>query len=544
MADENPLGKTIVARWETEDAKRATWKPLWQSCSRYALPNEASFQETITPGTERTRYILDSTAPRSLELFASFLHTLLNNPSSKWITMGIDGEDPTRYTLPEKQWFENVAQIMQSSMAAPKADVYSQLHQLYLMLGNAGTGVLYVDMDAEKDLRIRQYHIDDCVIWEDESEMVNGIIRRRKYSRRQALSKWPDKDLGESFKNRPTQDPSKWLDEELTFYHGCMASKEAEEFDTKLKENFPFVATWVEEKAKHVISQEGYEEFPYIAGRWYKARGEVWGRSPTMTAMPDIRMVNRMSDTILRGAEKIVDPPIVIPDGGLVSPVRLSPGGITYSEGQIEPKTLIPPGTSRIETGNQLLEQRQQAIREAYFVPLFVTPESPVKTATQVLQEVDERNRAVSPMLVRVQGEVLQRLTRRVYGLLARAEKFPVPPSSILDPKRQLKVDYQSPLIASQRQMEGLSVVRLFETLAPWGQIDPGVFDNVDPDEVAKVLHMASNAPTSIWRSESKRDAVRAARFKQMEAQQQMEMLKNGGDTFAKIASATKTSDG
>lgn len=536
---ENPLGKSLVARWESEDSKRSTWKSLWQSCSRYALPNEASFQETITPGVERTRYILDSTAPRSLELFASFLHTLLNNPASKWITVGVDGEDPTRYSLAEREWFEQVGHVMQSAMAAPKADVYSQLHQLYLMLGNAGTGILFVDEDNDGDLRVRQYHLDDCVIWEDESEMVNGVIRRRKYTRQQALAKWPNEDLGESFANRPTQNDEKWLAEELMFYHACMSAQEGEQFDKRVRENFPYVSAWVEEKAKHVIKQEGYEEFPYIAGRWYKARGEVWGRSPTMTALPDIRMVNRMSDTILRGAEKIVDPPIVIPDGGLVSPVRLAPGGITYSEGQIEPKTLIPPGTSRIETGNQLLEQRQRAIRECYFVPLFVTPDSPVKTATQVLQEVDERNRAVSPMLVRVQGEVLQRMTRRVYGILGRANKFPPIPPSLQDPARRLKVDYQSPLIASQRQMEGLSVVRFFETLAPWGSIDPGVFDNVDADEVAKVLHMAANAPTTIWRSESKRDQVRVAREKQAQAMQQAEMLKNGGETYAKILAAS-----
>lgn len=543
---ESPLGKNIVARFEFEDGKRATWKPLWQSCARYSLPNEASFQEQITPGVERTRYILDSTAPRSLELFASFLHTLLNNPSSKWITMGVDGEDPTKYSLEEKSWFEDAAAVMQSAMAAPKADIYSQLHQIYLMLGCVGTGVLFVDSDPNADLRIRQYHIDDCVIIEDETEMIGTLIRKRKYTRRQALARWPQYDLGEDFKNRPSDD-GKWLDEEREFMHVVMPGKdpESENFSAGLKaKEFAYVSAWIAVKDKHVIVEEGYEEFPYVVPRWYKARGEVWGRSPTMTALPDIRMTNRMSDTILRGAEKIVDPPIVIPDGGLVSPVRLSPGGITYSEGQIEPKTLIPPGTSRIETGNQLLEQRQNAIREAYFVPLFVTKESPVKTATQVLQEVDERNRAVSPMLVRVQSELFQRLTLRVYGILSRAGRLPPIPTSLLDPRRKLKVDYSSPLIASQRQMEGLSLVRLFETMAPWAQVDPGIFDNVDADEVGKVLHAAANAPTSVWRSQSKRDLVREQRRKQNEANMQLEMLKNGGETFAKIAAATKPANG
>ncbi|HEY6019114.1 MAG TPA: portal protein, partial [Candidatus Paceibacterota bacterium] len=141
---EDTLGKYVVTRFEKEDGKRGTWKSLWQSCMRYAMPNEASFQETITPGTERTRYILDSTAPRSLELFASFLHSLLNNPGSKWIKMGVEGEDETKYSLAERSWFEQVAATMQASLEAPKADIYSQLHQVYLMMGSVGTACGFI----------------------------------------------------------------------------------------------------------------------------------------------------------------------------------------------------------------------------------------------------------------------------------------------------------------------------------------------------------------------------------------------------------------
>jgi hypothetical protein len=173
-----------------------------------------------------------------------------------------------------------------------------------------------------------------------------------------------------------------------------------------------------------------------------------------------------------------------------------------------------------------------------------VTKESPVKTATQVLQEVDERNRAASPMLVRVQAELFQVLLRRVYGLLLRAGKFPAPPTSLMEESRRLKVDYISPLTASQRQMEGLSVMRLFEMLAPWGQVDPGIFDNVDSDEVGKALHVASNAPVSIWRSDTKRQEVRDQRLKNAQLAQNAELFKQGGDTAAKLIAANGRANG
>jgi len=225
-------------------------------------------------------------------------------------------------------------------------------------------------------------------------------------------------------------------------------------------------------------------------------------------------MVNRMSDTILRGAEKIVDPPLVVPDGAIVSPVRLYPGGLTFVEGGAEIKSLIPPGTSRIETGNQLLIARQQAIKEAFFTPLFVTPDSPVKTATQVMQEVDERNRALSPMLVRMQSELFSRIAMRALDILAAAGQLPLPPAELQE-AGALKLEYVSPLIASQKQLEGLALARTFEQMSFWAQVDKGFFDWIDTDKVAQRIPLANGVDATFIKSETVVKSVRKARAEQ-----------------------------
>jgi len=92
----NKLADAIVEREKTRRGERGSWESLWQSIARYCLPNSASFMEQITPGQDRMRWILDSTAPRSLEMFASFLHTLLNNPASEWVRLGVEGEPEIR----------------------------------------------------------------------------------------------------------------------------------------------------------------------------------------------------------------------------------------------------------------------------------------------------------------------------------------------------------------------------------------------------------------------------------------------------------------
>ena len=534
MADK--LARLLVERERSLRSARSTWDTLWQSVTRYCLPNSATFTETVSAGLERTRAILDSTAPRALEMFASFLHTLLNNPASRWIRLGVEGEPDISKDPTNRAWFELVEKKIIDALVAPEADIYSQLHQVYLDLGAVGTACLFSDVAPSGRLRIRNYHMADCVVAEGEGENIDSMYRQRKTTRRQALQRFGKENLGKKYQDVKGGE----LDKDVRFLHVCFPSTDpaADEFPTKIKRlKAPFVAAWIDtEDDEKLIETATYEEFPYHVPRWYKARGEIYGRSPAMTVLPDIRMVNRMSDTILRGAEKIVDPPLYLPDGALVSPVRLFPGGMTFTEGNVEIRTLIPPGTSRIETGNELLKNRQQAIKEGFFTPLFVTPDSPVKTATQVLQEVDERNRALSPMLVRIQTELFHLLVTRVYNILDRSGQIPPKPQALAG--QTVRLEYVSPLIASQKQVEGLAVSRMFDQMALWAQVDPGIFDWIDTDKTARVIHAASGAPAELARNQTQVTELRAIRAKAQDAQAQAAMLNEAGKTAAPLITA------
>jgi len=252
--------------------------------------------------------------------------------------------------------------------------------------------------------------------------------------------------------------------------------------------------------------------------------------------MPDIRMVNRMQETILRGAEKLVDPPLTVPDGGIVSPVRLQPGGITYTEGQAQPQPLIPTGASRIDVGGQLLQQKQTSIRQAFFVSLFMTQESPVKTATQVAQEVDERNRALAPMLLRLQAELLQPFVRRVFGLLARGGAFEDPPQGL--DLSQVDADFVSPLTSSQKQEDALGVQRLMEIVLPFANADEGILDLFDIDEVGRVVQSGTGAPDSILRNEAEIRRLRNARAQQQRRQERLEQVNQRAEAASELTNA------
>lgn len=528
------LAEAVVDREQRLRSDRATEEALWQNVALYVVPRKATFTEEVSPGVERNRQVLDSTAPRSLELFASFLHTLLNNPSARWFRVRVKNRPELEERPKVKKWLEKVEERLLDAFNSRHTNLYTHLHNIYLDLGAFGTAVLYVEV-VDGLLRIRAYHLADCVVAENVAGFVDTMYRQFQPTVRQMLQRWPDatgRDVDAAKRNREKEN-----DTVRTIHAVFPVTDEIAELLPEDKRDRPFASVWVNAKERKTVAVgEGFHEFPYMVPRWYKTRGTVYGRSPAMTVLPDIRMTNRMMETILRGAEKLVDPPWLLPDGGLVSPLRLFSGGISFSDGAVKPEPLIPPGASRIEVGDALLRDRQQAIRDGFFVPLFVTPDSPVKTATQVLQEVDERNRAISPMLIRTQAELFHPLVLRVFKLLDREGKLPPPPADL--DAETIEVEYSSPLNASRLQLEALGTMRLIEGLLPWAQTDPAALDKFDPVKVAEVVHAGSGAPAKILRSDREAQKVAAARAELQRQQDQAAQLVQAVEAGAKVQTA------
>lgn len=518
------LAEALIERERERRGARSTWDSLWQAVTRYLIPEAATFQEEVSPGVERNRHVLDSTGPRSLELFASFLHTLLNNPAAQWFKLREMAEVERDYNSPVRTWAETAERQMLAEMARAGGGFYQQLHSAYLDIGAVGTAVLSVEAPGGR-LRVRHHHLKDCVIDENDDGQVDSIYRQREWTPRQAHQRFPGLELPKDQTHRSR------------FLH-CVFPTDDRDFAPLLPEDLeahPWASVWVHVEQAQVLDRGGYDEFPYMVPRWLKWGSEMYGRSPGMTALPDLRMVNRMMETVLRGAEKLVDPPLVWRDGALLSPVRAFPGGMTFTDADIEPRPLIPPGASRIEVGNALLEMRQAAIREAFFVPLFASHDNQYKTATAVMQETDERNRAVSPMLMRMQEELFHPLIRRVFAILSRNGLIEDPPV-----EAAVDVEYVSPLVASQRQLDGLAIARLFEGLAPWSQTDEGVFDVFDTDEIAKAMHAASGAPAHLLRSPQEVKKLRQARQRQEQQQEATQTGFAGAEAAAKLMAAQK----
>jgi hypothetical protein len=159
-------------------------------------------------------------------------------------------------------------------------------------------------------------------------------------------------------------------------------------------------------------------------------------------------------------------------------------------------------------------------------------------TATEVIQRTEEKMRLLGPVLGRLQAELLQPLIERVYAVLTRQELFAPPPEFIAN--NDVEIEYVSPLAKAQRFGDIQSATRLFEILAPLSQINPGVFDYVDMDGLAKHIIRILGVPASVVKSDQEVDQERRQRQDQEAQAAEQQQIANQAQAMGDAAPMVK----
>lgn len=295
---------------------------------------------------------------------------------------------------------------------------------------------------------------------------------------------------------------------------------------------------------KRELREGGYQEFPGAVSRWTKASGETYGRSPAMKCLPDVKMANEMMKTMLRGAQKTVDPPLMVPDDGFVLPLKTSPGGLNYRRSGNPEDKIEPFGNDcRIDFGYQVMEDVRKRIREALYInQLSLPPNTPQMTAAEVYQRTEDILKLMGPMLGRQQSEFLQPILTRTAAILIRRKIIKAPPEKLRRVNGKLQVRYSSQVARAQRASDAQNISRAINALQPIYQIDPTVMDIFDTDKTG--LHVADiyGVPPIVIRNQTDLKKIRSARLDAQKKAAEQQQEQHVGDLAQKMAPAIQAS--
>ena len=525
----DPKASALIKRYKTLQNQRQNWESHWQEVADYIVPRKADITRKRTSGDKRTELIFDGTAIHAAELMAASLHGMLTNAATPWFSLrfedsDINGDDEA------KEWLEGATDVMYQHLA--RSNFQEQIHELYSDLVTFGTAVIFTENDQDNGVRFSTRHIAECYVSEDERGRVDTVFRKYTTTARAAQKQFDN--LTNRIEKIANEDPYK----EIELLHVVMPRDDRNP-KLKSKMNKPFASIFIDPDEKQVLGEGGYDELPYQVPRFLKASFELgYGRSPSMTALSDVKMLNKMSEIVIRAAQLQIHPPLMVPDDGFMLPVRTTPGGLNFyrsgTRDRIEPLNI---GANN-PLGEQQLETRRQAIRSAFYVDQLILGTGPTMTATEVIQRTEEKMRLLGPVLGRLQAELLQPLINRTFNILARQKKFKPAPESLRD--SSIDIEYVSPLAKAQRSGDVTSILQMIEFLMPLTQIDQSVIDYLDLDGLAKHIIKTTGAPATTVRGDGEVAKMREERSAQQAQQAEMESMQQMATSAGEAAPALR----
>ena len=504
----------IKKRRDRMKSIRGTWENHWQEVSDFFLPRKADFNVTRTEGDKRNNLIFDSTGINLSELLAASLAGFLTNPASQWFNVRIRGNDGADVSQTVKEWLDDTTKRMMAEINAPETAFTSHMHEVYLDIVTFGTGVIFVgESEDETRLLFDSRHLSEVVISESSDGIVDTVLRTFKFTVKQIMNKWPD-NTSKIVRDKMEKGN---FEDKIEVIHAVIPRKDRDK-ERKDALNMPWESTYIVTDDDTVLDESGFEEFPYMVPRWTKATGETYGRSPAMTARPDVKQLQEMMSTTIRAAQKIVDPPLLVDDEGVLGPVRTMPGGLNYvRSGSGESVRPLQTG-GNIPISFQMMEDVRNRMRTIFFVDQLLFSGDFRMTATEVIQRTEERMRLLGPILGRLQSEFLGPMISRIFGIMFRNGKIKEPPEEIEG--EEFEVEYVSPIVRAQKEIEALSILRWMESVSPLLALDPTASQVIDAPETIRTLADINNIPPKLVRDKKATAALVESQNQQAQQQQ------------------------
>lgn len=542
----------IIDRYTKLDDIKTEKMGLFQELADYILPGRGQLQDWRKRQERRFSSVVYTSSPiRANELLAATMHGVLVNPAAKWF-----GFKPRDKQLAQvkglAEWLEEVA----NSVIMYKNDSNFDLvmSEYLLDIGCFGNAFMYIDDSGGVPLNFKGLHIGEMVFDEDAFGVVDTVMRKYEMTARQAVQMFGKDKLSEEIVKDAEESPDKLH----YFIHAVYPNDNANK-NKAGTEYLPYSSCDVEFKAKKTVAKKGYHEMPYIVGRWSRLAGETWGRGPGHTALPDIRMVNKMMETTLRAGEKAVDPPIFVPDEGNISPITGKPGALVFGR-QSAAAAIRELPYGHPEYGIDFVSHIEERIELAFYMDrIQMVGADPRMTATEVLERSEQRMLLLGPIMGRQHYETLKTMVMRMYGLLGRARLLPPIPqetvqalvdSGVINPDEQapdldVEVDFVSQIAKAQKSGEAAATMRLLQAGVPLIEVYPFIRHKVDPEEVMNVLGDSYGVPAKVLRSKAEMEEMMAEEQEQAEKQAQMQaQMQERAMQTEEVAAGSKAASG
>ena len=530
-----PTRDRLFTRWGQLKSERASWFAHWQELTSYILPrNGRYFRQDRDRGYRRHNNIYDSTGTRALRILGAGMMSGATSPARQWFRLATPDPELNSYD-PVKLWLDDVTKRMQRVFQ--KSNTYNALHQMYEELGTFGTAATILLPDYQSVIHHYPLTCGEYCISTDAKGRVCTLYREFEMTVSQVVKEFGLEKCSVSVQNMYRTGN---LDQWVPVIHAIepRADRDIGKRDAK---NMPWGSYYFEVGGEEgvFLRESGFQYFPALCPRWSVIGGDIYGNSPGMEALGDIKQLQHEQ---LRKAQAIdyqTKPPLQVPASMKNRDVETLPGGVSYYDGQSNGiKTAFEVNLNLQYLLNDIMDCRER-VRGSFYADLFLmlanTPNTRM-TATEVAERHEEKLLMLGPVLERLHNELLSPLVDITFTRMVASGALPPAPQELQG--MDLNVEFVSMLAQAQRAIGTNAVDRFVGNLGAIARMKPDILDKFDQDQWADVYADMLGVDPSLIIADKEVALLRDARNQAMAAKEQAAALQQTSQSVKNMAQA------
>jgi hypothetical protein len=499
--------KNIMQREAKAQARKDEWRSIYEDCYEFALPQRNLYSgnyEGNVSGKNKMSRVFDSTAIHATQRFANRLQSGLFPPYKKWCRLEAGSAIPEAQREQAQSILDTYTDNLFDTMRQTSFDLAMGEFLLDLAVGTAV--MMITPGDESTPVRftaIPQYLV---AIEEGANGMIDNVYRKLRIKAESILVEFPEATVSPQLKDAMELRPEQELDlidcviyDNDTggyHYHVIWPSKQQEIFHKDMKSS------------------------PFVVARYMKVAGEVYGRGPLITAIPDIKTLNKTLELVLKNASLCIAGVYLAADDGVLNPqnIKIQPGAIisVARNGGPQGASLVPLERAGDFNVSQIVTNDLRMNIKKIMMDDTLPPDNmSARSAT----EISERTRELATNL----GSAFGRLITETMVPIVSRTLLVMDQQGIIDlPLKvdgvEVKVSPVSPLAQAQKLQEIndiMQYVQIASSFGPQGQMTLSI------PKVLKFVATQLGIDQNILATEEEQNQMMLEMQQQMQQQQQ-----------------------
>lgn len=519
-----------------------------QDVAEHFHPARADFTSQHTFGDDFASHLMTGFPAMQLRELADQLATMLRPRQKPWAKLVATNERVKQDTA-ARQWLEAVTEKMRRLMYADGAlflratKVGDQDFVAFgqcvieLRMNRNRSGLLYLDR-----------HLRDTVWCEDAERKLDTVHRKEKMTARTLCQYFPE-TVHKSVKKIKDTEPYK----EFECRHIVVSSDmyDGQHADGKKynREKFPFLSLYIDKENDTILEEVPRTWLGYIIPRWFVGPLGQYAVSPaTMLGLPDSRLLQQMTVSLLEASEKAVNPPTLARAEVVRSDIQMFANGITWLDFPDEGKSVgdylqtLDPDVGGMQHGLNMLLMVKEQIKEIMYLNKLNLPElGKDMTAFEVQQRISEYVRAALPLFEPMEVEYNGALCKNTFKVLLDNGAFGHPdtwPESLSG--ADVDFEFESPLQETANRSKLIAFQEMTGLIGMVQPIDPGAANEFDIRKALREAADGTQAPADWKRDPKQVEQLNKQTAERMAAQNAMSDVAQGAEIAGNAGKAAK----